>query len=362
MIDGLSDGDADRTEKRQAQIDALLQSGSWEKRLDAARAQRERVLAQKLKDAHLQATARRDRVKADAPPPATLPAPAVTAPMPPTGLVPRPELPADTRRAERPIALIASILVGVAVGVGISASGFAARKAAPPAVVAEAPAPTARLRDRPLPATVPRLPQTVVSGLPPAPDAEAAATPPLAIPRLAASGAGSAKPDAPLGEVGWAAPPIPPAPAAVIATRVPSPPFAGPSLPVAARDLAPSPAPRIDRPPGPAPAPDRMPVIAPRLIDLASVLPPRISLTAPKAFSAPQLTQIGRLLESEGMMPEVRTSRFALAADDVRFFHAADAGLARGIAAAIGATARDFSRFAPLPQPGTIEIRLGTAH
>ena len=47
-----------------------------------------------------------------------------------------------------------------------------------------------------------------------------------------------------------------------------------------------------------------------------------------------------------------------MAESEVRFFHPEDAPEAARIAAAVDATARDFSAYRPAPAPGTLDVWL----
>jgi hypothetical protein len=167
-----------------------------------------------------------------------------------------------------------------------------------------------------------------------------------------------------------------PRPDVLVAIARPDPSDTGAPVPVLRPDPAARPLPLAARPTAPAgpdepptaqlAAPARPPVTLPATPPAASPeaapdAPPSdlriyVSGTAGADLPAP----LAALLRDTGMAaPAPIALPFATPRSDVRFYHAADAPVARRIAGPIGARVRDFTRYRPAPQPGRIDIYLG---
>ena len=85
----------------------------------------------------------------------------------------------------------------------------------------------------------------------------------------------------------------------------------------------------------------------------------RVIVHAPDSVSDSDFQDVLAQLKEAGFPLEESTRvSFTIKNDNVRYFRAEDARLAKAIAAELGATARDFTSFSPTPPAGTIEIWL----
>lgn len=121
--------------------------------------------------------------------------------------------------------------------------------------------------------------------------------------------------------------------------------------------------------PGPFPALAAPP--SSDVLPLAQDVPPRpnsglpnldwqVALHLPPGTSPEALWEARSALRAAGvgLVADTSVSRFGVAQSEVRFFHGDDAPGAARIAAAMGAQARDFSAYRPIPPPGTFEVWL----
>ena len=80
---------------------------------------------------------------------------------------------------------------------------------------------------------------------------------------------------------------------------------------------------------------------------------------APLSWSDTTLSELTAVLRATGysIRSPVRV-RFKISRDNVRYFHASDAEAAGALAAAFGASVRDFTDYKPAPRVGRIEVWL----
>ena len=116
--------------------------------------------------------------------------------------------------------------------------------------------------------------------------------------------------------------------------------------------------------PRPNPTRDRAPVglaSTPAPVDAALPGADRYTalLNAPTRLPEAKVEIVAANLRETGIsLRPVHRVNFKVGADQVRFYHPEDSGLAASIAELIGAQARDFTDFRPLPPAGNIEIYL----
>ncbi len=111
------------------------------------------------------------------------------------------------------------------------------------------------------------------------------------------------------------------------------------------------------------PATALAPPLAPGAATGADFPAVNIHILLSKGDSAAEATAIVAKLQAAGFsVLDTAETRVAVSATNVRYYHAADADAAQAIAAQLGATARDFTGFSPVPPAGRIEVWLkGTA-
>lgn len=85
----------------------------------------------------------------------------------------------------------------------------------------------------------------------------------------------------------------------------------------------------------------------------------RIQVYAPSAVPQEQSDQVLGQLETAGFsVGRFKSVGFTVSANNVRYYHAADAATARALADLVQAKARDFTDFSPRPPLGTVELWL----